>query len=171
MTAALSAYNTQEALYLANRNEANKAMLSSLYVRAANSGLTAAEAEDLRKRWNNLPAINSGVNIVSPAPLSSYVATVLDGLATPPVTQIVVPPTPALGVVNTEATNINSGKPVSLSGSGVADAIAFSQTNPDPDPVQTMAPPVQTKWYADQSTLMKIALVGIVVYFLWKRYF
>lgn len=100
-----------------------------------------------------LPAIGS-----APKPAPAPVAVV----APKPVMPALPPPLPTLA----EAVNVNTGKAVSTSNEITKVDIRAAQiAAATPAPVT-----VQKKWYADQSVIMKIVLIGAVVYFLYKKF-
>lgn len=75
--------------------------------------------------------------------------------------------TAAAPVVKAEAVSIVTGKPIATdNGSNAARLDAKAETM-----AATTGPVVAVKkWYADQAVLMKIALVSIVLYFLYKKF-
>lgn len=79
-------------------------------------------------------------------------------------------PSPAVSaagpVVKAEAVSIVTGKPISTDNGSNAARLEAKAAEMDAKSIVAST----KKWYADQTVLMKIALVSIVLYFLYKKF-
>ena len=73
----------------------------------------------------------------------------------------------AVPVVKAEAISITTGKPVTTDNGATAQKLEAKTSAATPAAVGASS---VKPWYADQSKLMKIALVSIVLYFLYKKF-